>query len=72
MTEPTASTYIVDGMSYGHCRTAVQESVNAVEGVDRADVDLESGHLEVHGGRIEDAAIEAAVREAGYRVAEKR
>jgi copper chaperone len=70
MNETTASTYFVEGMTCGHCRAAVAESVNAAPGVESAEVDLESGRLAVRGS-FEDAAIEAAVREAGYRVAGK-
>ena len=72
MTEQTGSTYIVEGMSCDHCRAAVVESVSAVAGVDSAEVDLGSGRLDVRGARFEDVAIEDAVREAGYRVGERR
>jgi len=64
----TEKTYTVDGMTCGHCRAAVLEEVGAVSGVDAVDVDLESGRMAVRGGDLDDAAIAAAVLEAGYAV----
>ncbi len=72
MTDTAEATYTVEGMTCGHCRAAVIESVTDLSGVDSVEVDLESGRLEVRGSHFEDADIEAAVREAGYRVAEER
>ena len=60
--------YTVDGMTCGHCRAAVLEEVGAVSGVSGVDVDLESGRMAVRGGELDDAAIAAAVAEAGYAV----
>ena len=71
MSLPVTAHYTVEGMTCGHCSAAVAESVGEIEGVQSAEVDLESGCLEVRGVSIEDAAIEAAVRDAGYRVAGK-
>ena len=61
--------YTVNGMTCGHCVLSVREEVEEVAGVDSVAVDLESGRMVVRGGAIEDAAVEAAVVEAGYRVA---
>ena len=59
-------TYTVEGMTCGHCRTAVINEVLQVAGVKGADVDLDRKQLKVAGESFEDAAIEAAVDEAGY------
>lgn len=59
-------TYIVDGMTCGHCRASVIEEVLQVAGVRAADVDLASRQLTVAGESFEDSAIRAAVDEAGY------
>jgi copper chaperone CopZ len=64
----TEKSYTVDGMTCGHCRAAVLEEVGAVSGVDAVEVDLESGRMAVRGGDLDDAAIAAAVLEAGYAV----
>ena len=62
-------TYVVEGMSCGHCEAAVREEVCGVEGVEDVRVDLTTGHLTVVGTSIDEAAVKAAVEEAGYRVA---
>jgi copper chaperone CopZ len=60
----------VEGMTCDHCVRAVTTEVEAVPGVERALVDLSTGHLEVESSEpVEPAAIEAAVREAGYQLA---
>ncbi len=57
----------VDGMSCGHCVAAVKKALEAVEGVLRADVDLEAGQATVQGEADlqEQVLIEALVDE-GY------
>ena len=62
-------TYTVPGMSCGHCQAAVTEEVSAVEGVDSVLVDLDSKRVDVTGARLDDAAIRAAIEEAGYEAA---
>ena len=59
-------TYTVTGMTCGHCRASVIEEVLQVPGVRAVDVDLDSKLLTVAGESFDDAAIEAAVDEAGY------
>ncbi len=61
-------TYSVTGMTCGHCKSSVITEVLQVEGVRAADVDLDEGTLTVRGVAGE-AAIRAAVDEAGYAVA---
>ena len=58
--------YVVPGMHCGHCVAAVEEEVSAVPGVESVTVDLESKRVEVAGEALEDAAIRAAIEEAGY------
>ncbi|QVQ50429.1 heavy-metal-associated domain-containing protein [Spiractinospora alimapuensis] len=65
----TTASYAVEGMTCGHCVSAVTEEVGAVRGVTEVDVDLATGRLRVTGdGTFDDAAISAAVDEAGYTV----
>lgn len=68
MAAGTEKHYVVEGMTCGHCRAAVLEEVGAVGGVVAVDVDLESGRMAVRGEDLDDAAIAAAVAEAGYAV----
>jgi copper chaperone CopZ len=56
-------------MSCEHCRAAVTDEVAAVAGVTAVDVDLAAKRVEVHGADLDDAAIRAAIDEAGYDVA---
>jgi copper chaperone len=58
--------YVVPGMHCDHCVAAVQEEVAAVPGVRSVTVDLETKRVEVTGPSPDDAAIRAAIEEAGY------
>ena len=71
MTEPNATTrtYTVQGMTCDHCVASVDEEVSELAGVDRVEVDLASGRLEVTGTAFSDNEIRAAVEEAGYELA---
>ncbi|MEU1558727.1 heavy-metal-associated domain-containing protein [Streptomyces scabiei] len=62
--------FTVSGMSCEHCATSVAEEVAAVPGVTEVDVDIRAGLVTVHGEAAEDAAVRAAIVEAGYEVAE--
>jgi copper chaperone CopZ len=68
MSDGSAQIYVVEGMSCGHCRTAVAEEVEQVAGVTAVDVDLETGRVTVRGEDVSDTAVRDAVAEAGYEV----
>jgi copper chaperone len=59
-------TYVVAGMSCGHCRVAVTEEVSKVAGVNAVDVDLDTKLVRVHGTDLDETAVVAAIDEAGY------
>ena len=61
--------YVVPGMHCGHCVAAVEGEVSAVPGVESVTVDLETKRVDVAGETLDDAAIRAAIEEAGYEVA---
>jgi copper chaperone CopZ len=61
--------YTVSGMSCGHCEAAVKEEVSALDGVESVDVDLATKLVVVRGEGLDDAAIRAAIGEAGYEAA---
>jgi copper chaperone len=63
-----STTYAIDGMTCEHCVRSVTEEVAEVPGVARVEVDLRSGRMVVQGTAVDDAAIRAAVDEAGYAV----
>jgi len=67
---PITSEYVVSGMHCHHCVSSVTEEVSGVNGVTDVKVDLDSGQLSVISDtEIAFESIEAAVDEAGYRVA---
>jgi copper chaperone len=65
---PTATelTYLVAGMSCDHCRVAVSAEVGGVDGVAAVEVDLDAKLVRVRGDDVDDAAVVAAIDEAGY------
>jgi copper chaperone CopZ len=68
-TAATTVVFTVIGMTCDHCVRAVSEELAAIEGVTHVDVDLRSGLVTLEADRpVDDAAVAAAVDEAGYRV----
>jgi copper chaperone len=66
----STTTYTVTGMTCGRCATSVTEEVSQVPGVTAVEVDLASGGLTVTSeAPVDEAAVRAAVEEAGYEVA---
>jgi copper chaperone len=66
----TTASYTVVGMTCGHCVSAVTEEVGQVPGVTGVEVDLAGGGLTVTSeAPVDEAAVRAAVEEAGYSVA---
>jgi len=64
----STSEYQVTGMTCGHCEMSIREEVATVPGVQDIDVSAQTGKLVVtSAGTIDDAAVIAAVDEAGYR-----
>ena len=61
--------FSVPGMHCGHCKEAVAHELAGVLGVEWVDVDLETKRVTVSGRGLEDAALRAAIDEAGYEAA---
>ncbi len=61
-------TYTVEGMSCDHCVHAIIGEVAKVAGVGDVAVDLEAKTVTVTGEPVDDAAVRAAIDEAGYTV----
>ena len=59
------TTYLVPGMTCDHCKIAVTEEVTKVAGVAAVSVDLGTKLVRIDGG-ADDAALVAAIDEAGY------
>lgn len=63
----TTTQFQVTGMTCGHCEMSVREEVGEIPGVQAVEVSHESGLLTVSAtADLEDAAVLAAVSEAGY------
>jgi copper chaperone CopZ len=63
------ATYSVPDVSCEHCRTAITGEVGGVPGVEAVDVDLDLCRVTVSGPGFDDAAVRAAIDEAGYEIA---
>jgi copper chaperone CopZ len=65
----TTTTYAVQGMTCGHCASAVSAEVSALEGVQSVDVDLVAGGVStvrvVSAMPQADDAVAAALDDAG-------
>ena len=63
----TTTQFQVTGMTCGHCEMSVREEVSEVPGVTEVEVSHETGMLRVSAGQeLDEAAVLAAVEEAGY------
>lgn len=58
--------YNVPGISCSHCTHAIEEEVALVAGVQSVSADVDSKRVVVRGEGLDDAAIRAAIDEAGY------
>ena len=66
----TSATYTVVGMTCGHCVASVTEELTELPGVTDVAVVLETGAVTVTSAEpLDEAAVRAAVEEAGYRLA---
>jgi copper chaperone CopZ len=63
-------TYTVTGMTCSHCVNSVGSEIKQLPGVTDVQVDLSSGAVTVTSEQpLDDAAVAAAVDEAGYEIA---
>lgn len=60
----------VEGMSCEHCKSAVSGALNNLEGVSQADVNLETGTVDVNydEAKVDDVAMTEAIEDQGYDV----
>lgn len=59
-------TYTVPAIHCAHCAASIREEVSEVQGVDEVAVDLDMKVVTVSGSDLDDAALRAAIVEAGY------
>ncbi len=66
----TTTTYAVTGMTCGHCELSVREELEELDGVLDVSADHATGQVVVtSSGPLDEAAVAAAVEEAGYSLA---
>jgi len=69
----TTTTVRVSGLTCGHCVSSVTEELTALDGVQTVEVDLVAGGTSTvtvtSVAPLDDAAVAAAVDEAGYELA---
>ena len=61
--------YLVDGIHCDHCGHAIRSEVIKVPGVADVAVDIEGKEVVVRGDTFDEAAVRAAISEAGYEAA---
>ncbi|WP_119696582.1 heavy-metal-associated domain-containing protein [Microbacterium halotolerans] len=67
------TTVQVEGMTCGHCVSAVTEEVSKIDGVEQVSVDLVAGGISTvtigSAAAVDPAALRSAIDEAGYSIA---
>ncbi|NGO67346.1 heavy-metal-associated domain-containing protein [Streptomyces boncukensis] len=72
MSTVTTTVYTVSGMSCSHCENAISEEVSKIDGVSAVQADASTGEVTVTSATpLDDAAVRAAVDEAGYDVVDR-
>lgn len=69
----TNTTYAVQGMTCGHCVSAVTEEISKLPGVTAVEIDLRPNDVSLVAvtseSPLDEHAVDAAVDEAGYQLA---
>ena len=65
------SKYIVPDMSCAHCKSAIEDSMSKLSGVEKAVADPDSKVVEVEYSedQVGEAGIKAAIEDTGYTIA---
>ncbi|RBW70169.1 copper chaperone CopZ [Bacillus taeanensis] len=64
------TTLNVQGMTCGHCKSAVTNALKELEGVKNVEVDLQAGkaNVEYEEGKVSEESMKEAVEDQGYDV----
>lgn len=66
--EAQVATITVGGMTCSHCKANVERAVMAVDGVESAVADINTGTLAVCGASFDEQAVREAIISAGYKI----
>ena len=60
----------VTGMTCGHCKASVEKAVSALEGVSKAEVNLDAKNVSItyDPAKVNAGTVKKAITEAGYEV----
>ena len=64
--EPTAMTFVVEGMSCGHCKVAITDELSRISDAESVEVDLDTKLVRVRGAHVDAGDVVSAIEEAGY------
>ncbi|MDA8089803.1 MAG: copper ion binding protein [Nitrospiraceae bacterium] len=62
------STFRIEGMNCQHCVMAVKKAVEALQGVESAQVEIGKADVKYDEGKTGPSEIERAITDAGYKV----
>lgn len=67
-----SKTLAVQGMTCGHCKMSVEGALNKIEGVTKAEVNLDSGKVDVvyDESKVNLTVLQDAIEDQGYDVQE--
>lgn len=68
VSEMKEDTLKIDGMHCGHCSSIVRKSLEMVEGVESAEVEIGSARVRYDGEKATREDLEEAVKRFGYKV----
>jgi len=63
----------VQGMTCGHCKSSVEGALSSLDGVTKADVNLDENNVNVEydDSKVTDSSMNDAIEEQGYDVVSK-
>lgn len=63
----------VEGMTCAHCKSSVEGALSSLDGVSKADVNLDENNVNVEydDSKVTDSSMNDAIEEQGYDVAGK-
>ena len=64
----TDNSYLIKGMTCNHCKQTATEAIEGCSGVEKVDINLDSGTANIHGKKIDDNEIIAAIKSVGFSI----